>query len=469
MNGSIRMPSCIVVMGLGYVGLPEACALSRFLPVIGFDIDSTRVQELKNGRDRNEIVDPQELKKRNLRFTDDPQALVEGDFFIIEVPTPVDEGNRPDLSYLKNASRQAGRAIHERSRDPRYEGHPPIIVYGSTVYPGCTEEVCIPVLERESGLKAGIDFKVGYSPERINPGDPDHTLEKVVKLVAAGDPDTSSVMAAVYGLAVKAGVYQCPDIKTAEAAKVIENVQRDLNIALMNELAILFHKFGLNTQEVLKAAQTKWNFLPFQPGLVGGHCIPVDPYYLTYKAQQMGYHPSTILAGREINDSMGSYLAQITVELLAQAGTDAAKARVIVLGAAFKEDIRDCRNTRVTDLAKELEKHGCQVFVYDPLVDQESLKSLDLRPVADPFLPERAIRSGPGTSESNISITAVQPSPDYYDAVILAVPHSIFREKGMDAYLSLLKKGDGPGVLVDVKSAIPRDRAEQSGVLYWSL
>ncbi len=325
-------------------------------------------------------------------------------------------------------------------------------MYESTVYPGCTEEVCIPVLERESGLRAGTDFKVGYSPERINPGDPEHTLETVVKVIAAQDDETAETIAKVYSLAVKAGVYKAPDIRTAEAAKVIENIQRDLNIALMNELAMLFHRLGLDIREVLKAARTKWNFLPFEPGLVGGHCIPVDPYYLTYKAQEIGYHPEVILAGRRINDSMGIHIAREMVRLLIRAGKVIQEAKILVFGVTFKENVRDVRNSRVVDLVRELENYGIGVDVYDPVADPTDLHRLGLKDVPDPFQPNRF----------------TEPSSPGYDGVVLAVPHKAFRAIPGESYVRLLATAGGPGVLVDVKG-IWQGQCPRGDVLYWSL
>jgi UDP-N-acetyl-D-galactosamine dehydrogenase len=425
---------------LGYVGLPLAVAFARHLPTVGFDIDERRVAELERGYDRNGEVPPEALRVPHLRFTTDPASLRESDFIIVTVPTPIDRAKRPDLSHLTEASCLIGRHLQEGTT----------VVYESTVYPGCTEEVCIPILERESGLKAGVGFKVGYSPERINPGDPEHGLEKVVKVVAGQDAETTALLARVYGLVVRAGVYRAPDIRTAEAAKVIENVQRDLNIALMNELAMLFHRMGLNTREVLAAARTKWNFLPFEPGLVGGHCIPVDPYYLTHKAQELGYHPEVILAGRRINDAMGRYVAEQTVKLLIQAGRSVRGARVLVLGITFKENVPDVRNSRVVDLVRELERYGCAVVVYDPCVGDADRERLGFTFVNDPF------NSG---------------SHDGYDAVVLAVPQRVFRAREWAAYLSLF--GDTkPGVFVDVKgvfqdAAKMRDNPHE--VIYWSL
>ncbi|RLA82148.1 MAG: nucleotide sugar dehydrogenase, partial [Deltaproteobacteria bacterium] len=323
--------------------------------------------------------------------------------------------------------------------------HGTVVVYESTVYPGCTEEVCIPILEGESGLKAGTDFKVGYSPERINPGDPEHGLEDVVKVVAGQDPETTELLAKVYGLVVRAGIYKAPDIRTAEAAKVIENIQRDINIALMNELSMLFHRLGLDTREVLKAARTKWNFLPFEPGLVGGHCIPVDPYYLTYKAQEIGYHPQVILAGRRVNDSMGRYVAQETIKLLIKAGKPVRGARVLVLGIAYKENVRDTRNSQVFDLIEELRTYRCEVYVHDPLVPGCNLSAVFVK---DPFSGEEG-----------------------YDAVILAVPHRELRKRGFRSFLSLFG-GLSPAILVDVKGVFWEESKEYSGpqeLVYWSL
>ncbi len=434
------LPRQLAVVGLGYVGLPVAVAFARHLPVIGFDINPKRVEELQRGYDRNGEVPPEALRAPGLRFTTDPDLLGEADFLIVAVPTPVDRAKRPDLTPLMEASRLVGRHLRPGAT----------VVYESTVYPGCTEEVCLPILERESRLKAGKDFKVGYSPERINPGDPEHGLENVVKVVAGQDPETTERLARVYGLVVRAGIHRAPDIRTAEAAKIIENVQRDLNIALMNELAMLFHRMGLNTREVLAAARTKWNFLPFEPGLVGGHCIPVDPYYLTHKAQELGYHPEVILAGRRINDSMGRYVAEQTVKLLIQAGRAVRGARVLVLGVTYKENVPDVRNSRVVDLVRELEGYGCAVDVYDPHVGDIEEEHLGVTLVSDPF--DGRSRRG-------------------YDAVVLAVPHREFQARGWSAHLSLL--GDPqPGVFVDVKGVFmeaAKTQANPHEVIYWSL
>ncbi len=462
---------CIGVIGLGYVGLSLASAFGRVSPTIGFDVDHDRIRELQAGHDRTGEMEPEALKVPHLMLTDDPGALRQADFLIVTVPTPVDRAKRPDLSHLIAASHLIARILRDRrpttdDRRPKSgtrprdtSPQPPIVVYESTVYPGCTEEVCIPVLEKESGLRAGRDFTVGYSPERINPGDPDHTLETIVKVIAAQDDKTAETMAEVYSLAVKAGVYKAPDIRTAEAAKVIENIQRDLNIALMNELAMLFERLGLDIQEVLRAARTKWNFLPFEPGFVGGHCIPVDPYYLTHKAQEIGYHSEVILAGRRINDSMGKYVAQQTIKLLIKAGNAVHGAEVLVLGVTFKQDVRDTRNSRVVDLVRELESYGADVRVYDPYVDSSEMDKLRLKPVSDPFQPHQLHKP----------VQPDKPDKPKYDAVILAVPHDVYREKGLEAYFALFKGVDKPGVLVDVKRALPWDSGATSEVLYWSL
>jgi len=437
---SEKLPKKMAVIGLGYVGLPLAVAFAKHFPVVGFDVNEERVQELQSGYDRNMEIPEEKLHNPFLFFTSNPNDLKGCDFFIITVPTPVDRAKRPDLSHLREASRLVGRALSKGS----------VVVYESTVYPGCTEEVCIPILEQFSGLKAGVDFKVGYSPERINPGDTEHSLEKVVKVVAGQDPETTELLAQIYGLVVTAGIYKASDIRTAEAAKVIENVQRDINIALMNELAMLFQRLGLNTWEVLKAARTKWNFLPFEPGLVGGHCIPVDPYYLAYKAQEVGYYPELILAGRRINDGMGVYVARETVKLLIQAGRQVKGAQALVLGVTFKENVPDVRNTRVVELAWEMQEHGIEVFAHDPLVREETLRALGLTPVPDPFA---------GMSD--------YPNKGY-DALVLAVPHRPFRERSVEDFLALLRDDGLPGVFIDVKGVF-WGRFPREGFLYWCL
>jgi UDP-N-acetyl-D-galactosamine dehydrogenase len=377
----------------------------------------------------------------SLTLTSDPADLRGMAVYIVAVPTPVDAARQPDLRPLIGASEIVGQALEARRPGA---GEPPIVVFESTVYPGCTEEVCVPVLERSSGLTAGRDFKVGYSPERINPGDIEHTLNRIVKVVAGQDEPTTAALARLYRLVVHAGVYEAPNIRTAEAAKVIENVQRDLNIALMNELSLLFHRLGLDTHEVLAAARTKWNFLPFEPGLVGGHCIPVDPYYLTHKAQEVGYIPDVILAGRRTNDSMGSYIARETVRLLIRAGRVVRGASVLILGLTFKENVKDTRNTRVVDIAEELAAHDIAVTVYDPLVGGDDVPHLNFQRSDDPFA-----------------------GSERYDAVILAVPHAAFRERPAGEFAGLLRSDGGPGVFVDVRGAVPE--IADGNVLYWRL
>lgn len=431
-------PKQVCVVGLGYVGLPLAVGFAKHLPTIGFDVNEMRVKELQQGYDRNGETPESELRRPNLLLTTDPTCIRDADVVIITVPTPVDKAKRPDLRYLIEASRTVGQHLKRGA----------IVVYEATVYPGCTEEDCAPVLEQVSGMQAGVDFKLGYSPERINPGDAEHTLETIVKVVAGQDEETTEILANLYGLVVKAGVHKAPNIRTAEAAKVIENTQRDLNIALMNELAMLFHQLGLNTRDVLAAARTKWNFLPFEPGLVGGHCIPVDPYYLTHKAQEIGFHPEVILAGRRINDSMGIYVAKETVKLLIHAGRSVRDAQVLVLGLAFKENVPDIRDTRVKELVEELRSFGCQVELCDPLVIESDRKRVPFPFVDDPFT----------------------TCKDRYDAVVLAVPHRVFRERRYEDYLSLMRS-DAQGVFVDVKGVYLSDaRADASGrTLYWNL
>ncbi len=418
------------------MGLPLAAAFARRLPTIGFEIDTGRIQELRRGYDRNAQVGQEALRAPHLQLTSDESSLRRAACIIIAVPTPVDRAKRPDLSLLEKASRLVGRQLSAGV----------VVVYESTVYPGCTEEFCIPILERESGLKAGRDFCVGYSPERINPGDAEHTLAKVVKVVSAQDAHTLEVLAGLYGLVAEAGIHRAPTIRTAEAAKVIENIQRDLNIALMNELSVLFHRMDIDFREVLKAARTKWNFVPFEPGLVGGHCIPEDPYYLTHKAQEIGYYPEIILAGRRVNESMGVYVAQETVKLLIRAGRTVQGATVLVLGVSFKENVRDTRNTKVVPMVREIEGYGCRVEVYDPVVGEEGVRSLELHPATDPFT-----------------------APGRYDAVVLAVPHRMFIQHPQEAFLQLLTNDGKPGVLTDVKAALHWQADGNCRALYWSL
>jgi UDP-N-acetyl-D-glucosamine/UDP-N-acetyl-D-galactosamine dehydrogenase len=425
------------VVGLGYVGLPLACAFARSVPCVGFDISRARIEELRRGHDHTGETTEPELRASLLRLTDDPSALREANFLIVAVPTPVDSHKQPDLGPLVAACDTVGRHLSPGA----------VVVFESTVYPGVTEDVCVPRLEAASGMRCGRDFMVGYSPERINPGDAEHTLEKVVKVVAGCTPEVTDLMARVYGLVVKAGVHRAPTIQTAEAAKVIENTQRDLNIALMNELAIIFHRAGIDTQAVLEAAGTKWNFLSFRPGLVGGHCIGVDPYYLTHKAEALGYHPQVILSGRRINDGMGLYVAQQTVKLMIRAGKMVQTARVLVLGVAFKANVPDIRNTRVADVVAELGSYGITVDVADPIVDPEHVtRELNLTLIADPFARRHA-----------------------YDAVVIAVGHDAFKERPAADFIALLRDGHGGRVLVDLGGVVGREEAESRAISDWRL
>ncbi|CAN7158157.1 nucleotide sugar dehydrogenase [Pseudoxanthomonas sp. LjRoot168] len=410
----------IAVIGLGYVGLPLAVAFGRKFPTLGFDINSKRVAELREHQDHTLEVSADELRDTPLLdFSDDPAALAGCNVFIVTVPTPIDDYKRPDLHPLESASRTVGRAI----------GKGAVAIYESTVYPGATEETCVPIIERESGLRFNQDFYAGYSPERINPGDKQHRLETIMKVTSGSTAEVADFVDALYGSIITAGTHKASSIRVAEAAKVIENTQRDVNIALINELALIFHRLGIDTHEVLEAAGTKWNFLPFRPGLVGGHCIGVDPYYLTHKAQQIGYHPDVILAGRRINDGMGSHVARRVAKLMARQNLPTAGARVLVLGLAFKENCPDVRNTRVVDIVAELRSYNAQVDVHDPWVSAAEAKH-----------------------EYGLDLVA-EPQAGQYDAVILAVAHREFTERGGDGVRALGKPG---AVVFDVKRALPR-------------
>jgi UDP-N-acetyl-D-glucosamine/UDP-N-acetyl-D-galactosamine dehydrogenase len=421
----------IAVIGLGYVGLPVAVAFAREgFPVTGFDVDASRVRELAGGHDRTREVEAADLERSSLKFTSASDDIRSSDFFIVTVPTPIDEARRPDLRALFEASRLVAVALKKGD----------IVVYESTVYPGAVEEDCAPILERGSGLEVGTDFNVGYSPERINPGDRKRRLESIVKVVSAQNAAALEIIADVYGSVVKAGIHRAPSIKVAEAAKVIENTQRDLNIAFMNELSLIFQALEIDTGDVLAAARTKWNFLPFQPGLVGGHCIGVDPYYLTYRAEKAGYHPEVILAGRRINDSMGQRVARECVRrLLRQRG---AAGLVTVLGLTFKEDVPDTRNSRVVDIVRELESFGLQVQVHDP--------------VANPA----DARHQYGLTITDFAV--LRPA----DAVILAVAHGSYVEGGWPLIQKLLIKGSG--LVFDVKMKLDRG-AKPDGIELWRL
>jgi UDP-N-acetyl-D-galactosamine dehydrogenase len=421
----------IAVIGLGYVGLPVAVAFARSgVPVIGFDIDASRIKELRAGHDRTREVEPADLGQPTLTFESDADKLTPADFYIVTVPTPIDQANRPDLRALLGASETVGQVL----------GRGDIVVYESTVYPGAIEEDCLPVLERASGLKAGADFALAYSPERINPGDKLHRFESITKVVGAQDPRTLDIVADVYGSVVTAGIHRAPSIKVAEASKVIENTQRDLNIALMNELSAIFHQLGIDTGDVLAAAATKWNFQNFYPGLVGGHCIGVDPYYLTYRAEKAGYHPQVILAGRRINDGVGQRVARECVRRLLrrQCGSPV----VTILGLTFKEDVPDIRNSKVVDIHHELTGFGVDVQVHDGLAD-----------------------AGEAHHEYGIRLTdlsSLRPA----DAVILAVAHQEYLRGGWPLITGLLKTEQG--IVLDVKCRLSRD-LKPAGIDLWRL
>ncbi|MBD3390680.1 MAG: nucleotide sugar dehydrogenase [Chitinivibrionales bacterium] len=407
----------ICVVGLGYVGLPLAVEMARKFPVTGFDINARRVKTLQGGSDPNGEVSDAELKQARLRVTDDPAAIADADFIIIAVPTPIDKHKNPDLGPVLKASETVGKRMKRGA----------IVAYESTVYPGATEEECVPVLERESGMRWKSDFFVGYSPERINPGDKVHTFSSIVKVVSGDTPDTLDRVTKVYGAVVKAGVYQAASIQVAEAAKVIENTQRDINIALMNELQIIFDKMGISTKEVLEAARTKWNFLPFEPGLVGGHCIGVDPYYLAFKAEEIGHHPQIIMAGRRINDAMGRYYARELIKRLIHRGRAVRDARVLMCGITFKENVPDIRNSKVISIIEELRDFGLSIEVWDPL-------------------------AYPGDVRDEYGISLVKsPAKKSYDAVVLAVKHAQFLARGERGLRKLMRKD---GILYDIKEVL---------------
>ena len=411
----------VCVVGLGYVGLPLAVEFGKQLSTIGFDIDPARVAELRGDVDRTLEVSGEELSNNpGLEFTNDPHQIRGANVYVVTVPTPIDLHKRPDLRPLESASRTIGDVLKPGDT----------VVYESTVYPGVTEEICVPILEEVSGLRLNLDFTVGYSPERINPGDKQHRLPSIRKVTSGSTPEAAEFIDTLYGRIIKAGTHKAPSIRVAEAAKVIENTQRDVNIALVNELAILFNKLGIDTLDVLEAAGTKWNFMPFRPGLVGGHCIGVDPYYLTHKAQEVGHHSEVILAGRRINDSMGQYVADQVVLELARRSLHVGGARVLILGLAFKEDCPDLRNTRVVDIVDRLTDYGVVVHVNDPVVD-----------------PHRAL------AEYGISLVdLVFQNVAEYDAAVVAVGHSVYRESLQNAR-SLVREG---GVVFDVKGILPR-------------
>ena len=421
------------LVGLGYVGMPIAVAFAKKLDVVGFDLNAQKIELYKSGVDPTNEVGHDAIRATTVDFTADETRLCEARFHIVAVPTPVNDDHTPYLSPVESASAIVGRNLTKGS----------VVVFESTVYPGVTEDVCVPILERESGLRCGVDFKVGYSPERINPGDKVHRLETITKIVSGMDEESLDVIAKVYELVVQAGVYRAESIKVAEAAKVIENSQRDINIAFMNELSIMFNKMGIDTKAVLEAASTKWNFLKFYPGLVGGHCIGVDPYYLTYKAEMIGYHSQIILAGRRINDNMGKYVAQSTVKKLIACDKAVRNARVAILGFTFKENCPDTRNTKIIDIVNELREYGIQPVITDPLADADEAKRLY------------------GVEFSDMS--AVHDM----DAVILSVAHDSFKTLTMEDIDGFF--GRGKKVLIDIKGMFDRKLFESAGYVYWRL
>jgi len=425
-----QIPSdfCLSVIGLGYVGLPIALEFAKKFRVIGFDINADRIALLRQAVDPSGEVEASEFENRNIYFTADKDILKKATFHIVAVPTPIDKHTQPDLKPLLSASKTVGTILKKGD----------VVVFESTVYPGCTEEDCVPILEQESGLKYLQDFKVGYSPERINPGDKEHTLTKITKVVAGCDAETLAWVAEVYGSIIEAGIHKAPSIRVAEAAKIIENTQRDLNISLMNELSMIFDRMNINTQDVLEAAGTKWNFLKFSPGLVGGHCIGVDPYYLTYKAKSIGIDPQVILSGRFINDNMAAYVAQKTVQKLAKMGKSLATCRVLVMGITFKENVSDIRNSKVVDLVKSLESYSLQVDVVDAFAKADELKR-----------------------EYGLQLS--EQANGLYDAVVLAVPHTVYATMKESNFVALMKPD---GVIIDIKGVLNK---KVKNTAYWSL
>jgi UDP-N-acetyl-D-galactosamine dehydrogenase len=414
----------IGIVGLGYVGLPLAVEFGKRYPTLGFDIDELRIAELQRGEDSTFEATPQELRgARHLEYSTDPAALRACNTFIVTVPTPVDRNHRPVLAPLKGASETVGSVLKRGD----------VVIYESTVYPGCTEEYCVPILEKQSGLRFNTDFFAGYSPERINPGDKEHRLPTITKITSGSTPEIADYVDQLYGSIVTAGTHKASSLKVAEAAKVIENTQRDINIALINELSLIFQRLDLDTEEVLKAAGTKWNFLNFKPGLVGGHCIGVDPYYLTHKAEEVGYHPEIILAGRRLNDGMGAHVANRVIKLMIGRNIQPSGARILVLGLTFKENCPDVRNTKVADVVRELVSFGCRVDVFDPWADAEEAKH-----------------------EYGISLIA-DPERGRYDAIVVAVAHREFVELGADG---IQRFGSANNVIFDIKHVLPRDACD---------
>lgn len=431
----MRREESLSVVGLGYVGMPIAVAFAKKLNVVGFDVNKAKIELYKKGYDPTKEVGDEVIKLTTVRFTSDEAVLKEAKFHIISVPTPINKDKTPDLTAVIEASKAVGRSLTPGA----------VVVYESTVYPGVTEEICIPVLEKQSGLKCVKDFKVGYSPERINPGDKVHRLETIVKIISGIDDETLETVAKVYELVVEAGVYKAESIKVAEAAKVIENSQRDINIAFMNELSIVFNKIGIDTKHVLSAAATKWNFLNFRPGLVGGHCIGVDPYYLTYKAEQLGYHSQVILSGRRINDDMGTYVAENTVKTLIRADIPIKKANVAILGFTFKENVPDTRNTKIIDIIRELSQYGIFPTVSDPIADPDEADRL------------YGVRFAPLSDIRDV------------DAIILAVAHRDYKAMNTADFRRMYRQDLNKKVMIDVKGMLDRKACMTEGYFYWSL
>lgn len=434
-NKIVNREEKLSLVGLGYVGLPIAVAFSKKVDVIGFDINDKKIQTYIGGNDPTKEVGDEAIQKCNVDFTSDETRLREARFHIVAVPTPVRPDKVPDLSPVIGASKVLGRNLTKGS----------VVVYESTVYPGVTEDICVPILEKESGLKCGVDFKIGYSPERINPGDKNHRLENIVKIVSGMDDETLETVADVYSLVIEAGVYRAESIKVAEAAKVIENSQRDINIAFVNELSMIFSRMGIDTKAVLRAAGTKWNFLSFEPGLVGGHCIGVDPYYLTYKAEQIGYHSRIILAGRRINDGMGAYVAQELVKKMIHADVKVKDADVLVLGLTFKGNCPDTRNTKVIDILNELGSYEIHTSVYDPVADKAEAKR-----------------------EYGIDLVSKAELKDF-DAVLVAVDHDDFKEYSVEDIKAMYSDKNENKILFDVKGIYDKDEFEKAGFNYWRL
>lgn len=434
-NKIVNREEKLSLVGLGYVGLPIAVAFSKKVDVIGFDINDKKIQTYIGGKDPTKEVGDEAIQKCNVDFTSDETRLREARFHIVAVPTPVRPDKVPDLSPVIGASKVLGRNLTKGS----------VVVYESTVYPGVTEDICVPILEKESGLKCGVDFKIGYSPERINPGDKNHRLENIVKIVSGMDDETLETVADVYSLVIEAGVYRAESIKVAEAAKVIENSQRDINIAFVNELSMIFSRMGIDTKAVLRAAGTKWNFLSFEPGLVGGHCIGVDPYYLTYKAEQIGYHSRIILAGRRINDGMGAYVAQELVKKMIHADVKVKDAAVLVLGLTFKGNCPDTRNTKVIDILNELGSYEIHTSVYDPVADKAE-----------------------ANREYGIDLVSKAELKDF-DAVLVAVDHDDFKEYSVEDIKAMYSDKNENKILFDVKGIYDKDEFEKAGFNYWRL